>query len=58
MMVQTLINRGKKLVKMLERLIKQDHLYSQDEIRELKRQLRTVKEQLNELDAMEKRGFK
>ena len=51
-------NRGKKLVKMLERLIKQDHLYSQDEIRELKRQLRTAKEQLNELDAMEKRGFK
>jgi len=51
-------NRGKKLVKMLERLIKQDHLYSQDEIRELKRQLRTVKGQLNELDAMEKRGFK
>ena len=51
-------NRGKKLVKMLERLIKQDHLYSQDEIRELKRQLRTVKKQLNELDAMEKRGFK
>ena len=51
-------NRGKKLVKMLERLIKQDHLYSRDEIRELKRQLRTVKEQLNELDAMEERGFK
>ena len=51
-------NRGKKLVKMLERLIKQDHLYSQDEIRELKKQLRTVKEQLNELDAMAKRGFK
>jgi|TARA_B100000927_G_scaffold287144_1_gene279605 hypothetical protein len=51
-------NRGKKLVKMLERLIKQDHLYSQDEIRELKKQLRIVKEQLNELDAMEKRGFK
>jgi len=50
--------RGKKLVKMLERLIKQDHLYSQDEIRELKKQLRIVKEQLNELDAMEKRGFK
>ena len=43
---------------MLERLIKQDHLYSQDEIRELKKQLRIVKEQLNELDAMEKRGFK
>ena len=51
-------NRGRKLVKMLERLIKQDHLYSQDEIRELKKQLRIVKEQLNELDAMEKRGFK
>ena len=51
-------NRGKKLVKMLERLVKQDHLYSQDEIRELKKQLRTVQEQLNELDAMEQRGFK
>ena len=46
------------MVKMLERLIKQDHLYSEDEIRELKKQLRTIKEQLKELDAMEKRGFK
>ena len=51
-------NRSKKLVKMLERLIKQDHLYSEDDIRKLKKQLRTVKEQLNDLDAMEKKGFK
>ena len=51
-------SRSKKLIKALERLIKQDHLYTEDEIRGLKKQLRSLKEQLSKLDAMEKKGFK
>ena len=39
-------SRAKRLVKMLERLLKQDHLYSDDEIKSIKSQLRVVKEEL------------
>jgi hypothetical protein len=53
-----MVSRGKKLIKLLERLIKQDFLYSESEIREMKTQLRILKEQLKELDVMEKKGFK
>jgi hypothetical protein len=39
-------SRAKRLVKMLERLLKQDHLYTDEEIRSIKSQLRVVKEEL------------
>tara|TARA_R100000406_G_scaffold33056_1_gene21644 strand:+ start:622 stop:783 length:162 start_codon:yes stop_codon:yes gene_type:complete len=51
-------SRGKKLVKMLERLIKQEHLYTSDQLIKMKKQLRSLKEQLNELDVLDKKGFK
>tara|TARA_Y100001970_G_scaffold206872_1_gene251977 strand:- start:1239 stop:1400 length:162 start_codon:yes stop_codon:yes gene_type:complete len=41
--------RAKRLVKMLERLLKQDHLYSDEEIKTIKAQLRVVKEELAQL---------
>jgi len=40
--------RAKKLVKLLERLIKQDHLYSDEQLKQMKSQLRVVKEELAE----------
>ena len=49
--------RAKKLVKLLERLIKQDHLYTDDKIREMKAQLRAVKEEIAHLDAQTSKGF-
>ena len=49
-------SRGKRLIKMLERLLKQDHLYSDDEIRTIKSQLRVVKEELAEANKSSK-GF-
>ena len=39
-------SRAKRLVKMLERLLKQDHLYTDEEIKSIKSQLRVVKEEL------------
>jgi len=51
-------SRGKKLVKMLERLIKQEHLYTSDQLIKMKKQLRSLKEQLTELDELDKKGFK
>lgn len=50
-------SRAKKLVKLLERLIKQDHLYTDDKIREMKEHLRSVKKQIKELEAQTSKGF-
>ena len=49
--------RAKKLVKLLERLIKQDHLYSDDQLKEMKAQLRVVKEELADIEAKTSKGF-
>ena len=49
--------RAKKLVKLLERLIKQDHLYTDDKVREMKEQLHAVKEEIAQLEAKTFKGF-
>ena len=49
--------RAKKLVKLLERLIKQDHLYTDDKVKEMKAQLRAVKEEIAQLEAQTLKGF-
>ena len=57
MMMAMPTNRGKRLIKMLERLLKQDHLYSDDEIKTIKSQLRVVKEELAKANSLSKKGF-
>ena len=42
---------------MLERLIKQDHLYSDEQLKQMKSQLRVIKEELAELEAKTSKGF-
>lgn len=49
--------RAKDLVKLLERLIQQDHLYSGEQLKEMKAQLRLVKQELAELEAKTSKGF-
>ena len=49
--------RARELVKLLDRLIKQDHLYSNEQLKEMKSQLRVVKEELAELEAKTSKGF-
>jgi hypothetical protein len=49
--------RSRKLVKLLERLIKQDHLYSGEQLKEMKSQLRVVKQELAELETKMSKGF-
>jgi len=50
-------NRARKLIKLLERLVKQEHLYTDEKILEMKQQLRTLKEQLAELESKTSKGF-
>ena len=50
-------NRARELVKLLEKLVKQDHLYTTEKIIEMKQQLRVLKEELAELEAKTSKGF-
>ena len=38
--------RAKRLIKLLERLLKQDHLYSDEKLKEIKDQLKVLKEEV------------
>jgi len=49
--------RGRELVRMLEKLIKQDELYTDEELRDLKNQLKVVKEELTTIDNALSKGF-
>ena len=51
-------SRSRRLIKMLERMIKKDYLYSDEELKFMKSQLRVVKEELNAVDAKNSKGFK
>ena len=57
MMMDMRISRAKKLVKLLERLVKQEHLYTTEKIVEMKAQLRVVKEEIAELEGKLSKGF-
>ena len=50
-------SRARRLVKMLERLLKQDHLYTDEQIKTMKSQLRVIKEELAVSDAKKSKGF-
>ena len=51
------MTRGKELIKLLERLVKQDHLYSDEQLKEMKSQLRILKEELSKIEAQTSKGF-
>ena len=42
---------------MLERLLKQEHLYNDEQIHDMKKQLKVVKDELAVLEAKQSKGF-
>ena len=50
-------SRSRQLVKLLKRLIKQEHLYSDKQLKEMKSQLRIVENELAELEKNTSKGF-
>ena len=50
-------SRAQELVKLLEKLTKQEHLYTGEQLKEMKSQLRVVKQELAELEAKTSKGF-
>ena len=55
MVMQT--SRAKRLVKMLERLISKRYLYTDDEVKLMKDQLRVLKEELSNIESKLSKGF-
>lgn len=51
------MSRAKELIKLLERLIKQEHLYSDEHLKEMKSQLRVAKEELAQIEKKYSKGF-
>lgn len=49
--------RVKKFIKLLRRLLKQEHLYSEEKILEMKKQLRFLEQELIEIEAKTSKGF-
>jgi hypothetical protein len=50
-------SKAKELIKLLERLIKQDHLYDSDKIVEMKKELHSLKQQIAEHEKKTSKGF-
>ena len=51
-------NRARKYMKLLRRLVKQEHLYTEEKLIEMKKQLRVLEEELAELEKKVSKGFK
>jgi SPX domain protein involved in polyphosphate accumulation len=49
--------KAKELVKLLEKLIEKDYLYSKERIIEMKTQLRAIKEQIADIEKENSKGF-
>tara|TARA_R100001460_G_scaffold83748_1_gene124668 strand:- start:375 stop:542 length:168 start_codon:yes stop_codon:yes gene_type:complete len=52
-----MVSRTKTLIRTLEDLVKQEHLFSEEKLREMKTQLRVLKQQIAEIDLAQKKGF-
>jgi hypothetical protein len=50
-------SKSKQLVKLLKKLIKQEHLYSDKQLKEMKSQLRIVETELVGLEKLTSKGF-
>ena len=52
------MSRQKSLIKLLKKLIKQDYLYTDEKLREMKQTLRMAEEEFAAIEAKESKGFK
>jgi hypothetical protein len=50
-------SKAKELIKLLEKLIKEDYLYSGEKLIEMKKQLWVLKQELAEIEAKTSKGF-
>ena len=55
MTMGTQTSRARKMLNLLKRLVKQDYLYTDEKLKEIKSQIKVLEEEISE---MEKRTFK
>ena len=58
MTMGTPTDRATKYMKLLRRLVKQEHLYTDEKLIEMKKQLRVLEEELADLEKKVSKGFK
>ena len=58
MTMATQISRAKRLVKMLERLVKQPYLYDEEQNKLIREQLEVAKNELARIQEQTSKGFK
>ena len=56
-MMATQISRAKRLVKMLERLVKQPYLYDEEQNKLIREQLKVAKNELAKIEEKTSKGF-
>jgi hypothetical protein len=56
-MMMTDTKKAKELVKLLEKLIEKDYLYSEERIIEMKSQLREIRKQIADIEKENSKGF-
>ena len=54
----TQISRAKRLIKLLERLLKKDYLYDKEQIKIIREQLKVAKNELAMIEEKTSKGFK
>ena len=52
------MSRNKSLIKLLKKLIKQDYLYTDEKLREMKQTLRLAEEEIAAIEEKNSKGFK
>tara|TARA_A100001201_G_scaffold22881_4_gene25787 strand:+ start:160 stop:339 length:180 start_codon:yes stop_codon:yes gene_type:complete len=56
-MMMTNTNRTKRLIKMLERFLESDHLQEAEQVEEAKRELASLREQIEQVEKDNYKGF-
>ena len=58
MMMATQTSRAKRLIKLLERLLKKDYLYDKEQLKLIREQLKVAKNELAIIEEKTSKGFK
>jgi septation ring formation regulator EzrA len=53
----TEVNKAKELLKLMKRLVAQNHMYSEEELHQMKKRLREAEEEIAQLEAHTSKGF-
>ena len=57
MTMATQISRAKRIVRMLERVLKKDHLYNEEELKLIREQLKVARNELARIQEQTSTGF-